>query len=76
MQKDFKSKFIIYNYTDIPDSELLQYILGVVLQGKCSKTSKGKQYCFLTKFKPDVIVVSDMNHNGTDIFRLYREDKE
>lgn len=68
-----KSKFILYNHTDIPDEEFIQYVLGVMFEGKCSETSKGKQYCFVTRFEDNIVVFSDMTDNGTYIFHMYKE---
>lgn len=68
-----KSKFILYNHTDIPDEEFIQYVLGVMFEGKCSETSKGKQYCFVTRFQDNIVVFSDMTDNGTYTFHMYKE---
>lgn len=56
------SKLIIENRTDLKMSEAMIYAREVVLQGKISETSKGKQYCFCTLFEDSKIVVyADLN---------------
>ena len=54
-------KLIIENSTDLPMVELLNYVKEIILQGKVSKTSKGKQYCFMTQFKDGVVIYADKN---------------
>lgn len=76
MKHKYNSKFILYNHTDIPDEEFIQYVLGVMFEGKCSETSKGKQYCFVTKFQNNIVVFSDITKDGTNIFHMYIENKE
>jgi len=54
-------KLIIENRTELPMKEVLSYVKKVVEKGKISKTSKGKQYCFVTVFRDGIIVYADKN---------------
>ena len=54
-------KLIIENQTDLSLLEILGYVGHVVSMGKISETSKGKQYCFLTTYKGDIVVFADKN---------------
>lgn len=68
------SKFIIYNNDDsIGDYEAVSFIRAVISEGKVSKTSKGKQYCFATRFKSDVVVTCNKLREDTFTFRVKRE---
>lgn len=67
------SKLIIHNHTCLTDSEALDYIKEVVECGKVSNTSKGNQYCFVTKFKmKGITVASDRaKDRETYTFHIY-----
>ena len=67
------SKIIIHNHTDLSDNEVLGYIKEVVEAGKISKTSKGEQYCFVTRFKiKGITVASDRaKSRETYTFHIY-----
>lgn len=68
------SKFIIYNNDDsIGDYEAVSFIRAVISEGKVSKTSKGKQYCFATRFKSGVVVTCNKLREDTFTFRVKRE---
>ena len=68
------SKFIIYNNDDsIGDYEAVSFIRAVISEGKVSKTSKGKQYCFATRFKSGVVVTCNKLREDTFTFRVTRE---
>jgi len=54
-------KLIIENHTDKPMALVLYYIGLIMSQGRISKTSKGKQYCFHTSFKNGVEVSAFKN---------------
>jgi len=41
--------------------DILEYAIAVVKRGKISKTSKGKQYCFVTVFNDKIAVCADKN---------------
>ena len=69
---NLKSKIIIHNYTELPDFVVVQYINKVIQNGKISKTSKGKQYCFVTRVLNDYIITSDRNKD-TYTFKIYKE---
>ena len=57
-------KLIIENQTDLKMFDVLPYAGYVVSMGRISKTSKGKQYCFLTRCKDGIIVWADKNKNS------------
>lgn len=68
------SKFIIYNNDDsIGDYEAVSFIRAVISEGKVSETSRGKQYCFVTRFKNGVVVTCDKLREDTFTFRVKRE---
>lgn len=68
------SKFIIYNnYDSIGDYEAVSFIRAVISEGKVSETSRGKQYCFATRFKNGVVVTCDKLREDTFTFRVKRE---
>lgn len=58
-----KDKFIIHNYSDLPDYEVFLYIGAVINKGKISKTSQGEQYCFVTTFKKGITISSGRKNN-------------
>lgn len=58
------NKLIIYNETSLPDHIILHYIQKVVQAGLISETSKGKQYCFVTRINNDYIVTCDKISTG------------
>jgi hypothetical protein len=64
-----KDKIIIHNYTDLPDNEVLLYILPVVEKGKISKRNNLEQYCFVTTFKNGITVCSG-RRNNTYTFKI------
>lgn len=55
------NKIIIENRTKYSMPGILKCIDNVIRMGKISKTGKGEQYCFVTTFKPDIIVYADKN---------------
>ena len=68
------SKFIIYNNDDsIGDYEAVNFIRAVISEGKVSQTSRGKQYCFETRFKSGVVVTCNKLREDTFTFRVERE---
>ena len=68
------SKFIIYNNDDsIGDYEAVSFIRAVIRGGKVSETSRGKQYCFATRFKSGVVVTCNKLRENTFTFRVKRE---
>ncbi len=54
-------KLIIENRTKIPWYQVIDYVSIIIGAGKTSKTSKGKQYCFATRFEDGVVVYADKN---------------
>ena len=68
------SKFIIYNNDEsIGDYEAVSFIRAVISEGKVSETSRGKQYCFATRFKSGVVVTCNKLREDTFTFRVKRE---
>ena len=65
------SKIIIHNHTTLTDSEALSYIKEVIDCGKCSNTSKGDQYCFVTKFKVKGITVASDRAKGRETYTFH-----
>lgn len=57
-------KLIIENRSKLPMADATEYATEVILQGKISKTSKGEQYCFVTKFAGGITVYADKNKNS------------
>ena len=68
------NKIIIENRTNKPMEEILPYVIDVIKKGRISKTAKGKQYCFGTRWKDGVIIYSDLNKQS-DRF-IATQDKE
>lgn len=66
-------KLIIHNYTDLNDAEVLLFIINVINEGLVSETSKGKQYCFVTKFKNNYVVTCDKIKTGYS-FKVVKEN--
>lgn len=66
-------KLIIHNYTDLNDAEVLLFIINVINEGLVSETSKGKQYCFVTKFKNNCVVICDKIKTGYS-FKVVKEN--
>ena len=64
-------KLIIQNDSDLPDSEVLQYVACVVRAGRVS--NNGKQYCYASRW-PDGIVVCTSKNEKSDRLVVYRED--
>ena len=63
-------KIIIENRTDKSMIEVLGYVAGVISQGRIS--NDGKQYCYATRFKEGIMVVTDLNKRS-DRFVVYQE---
>ena len=64
-------KIIIHNYTDLSDYDVLLHVVGVVKEGKVSKTSQGEQYCFVVDFKQCYICSSRKGNTYT--FRVMKK---
>ena len=64
------NKIIIENQTDKPMIEVLGYVAGVISQGRIS--NGGKQYCYATRFRENIMVVTDLNKRS-DRFVIYKE---
>jgi len=54
-------KLIIENRTELRILDLMSHIAAVLNQGRISKTAKGKQYCFVTRFTNDIVIYADKN---------------
>lgn len=65
------SKIIIHNRANLSDLEALLIVQEVVKTGKCSKSSKGPQYCFFTTFNNDKIKVSSDKIKDKDTYTFY-----
>ena len=70
-----KEKIIIENRTKMPMKEIIKYVKTVIEGGKISKTAKGEQYCFASRFSDSIVVVTDKN-KSSDRFIVYMEGKE
>jgi len=57
-------KLIIDNRTELSMEDIISCVLKVISSGKISKTSKGEQYCFLTKFSNGIQISADKNKNS------------
>lgn len=74
MNKELKSKFIIRNYTDLSDLEVLERIRSVMYDGRMSDYGKqGLGYCFATRFRDGLMVVCD-RFNKRDTFYVYYKE--
>lgn len=63
---------IIINYDDdIPDLNAIHYVNCVMSMGRCSGTNE-ENYCFVSKFKDDTIVIADRTKTGTDVFKVFK----
>ena len=64
------NKIIIKNETSLSDAAILSHVIDVIEEGRVSKTSKGKQYCFVTAFGGGPTIYADRTESGTDIFTI------
>lgn len=64
------SKIIIKNETKhLTDLDAVQYVLLVMQEGKISGSEAKKQYCYVTSWKSqDVLVYAYLTKQGTDCF--------
>ena len=69
-------KLIIENRTKLPMKEVLSYVKRVVEKGKISKTSKGKQYCFVTIFYNGITVYADKNKKSDRLIVIEEKNHE
>lgn len=65
------NKLIINIDDDIEPDEACYKVAMVIQGGLVSKTSKGKQYCFGTRFKDGVMVAATKIKTGHS-FRVYK----
>ena len=63
-------KIIIENQTDLPMIRAISYVAAVIREGRIS--NDGKQYCYATRFKGNIIVSTDLNKRS-DRFVVYQE---
>lgn len=69
-----ESKIIIHNYNkELSDIEALAKVYKVMEEGLVSETSKGKQYCFITKFNDGNVVGCDKTKTGYS-FKIIKEN--
>jgi hypothetical protein len=62
-------KIIIKNDTKLSAYDVLRRLEIVIRGGLISKTSRGKQYCFVTTFY-DCVVYADKLKSDTHVFRV------
>ncbi len=65
------SKLIIHNRTRLTDLEALTLVTEVVKEGKCSKSSKGEQYCWFVTFRNSKIQVATTRAKGRETYTFY-----
>ena len=63
-------KIIIENRTDKHMNEVLGYVAAVIQGGRIS--NNGKQYCYATRFKENIMVYTDLNKKS-DRFVIWQE---
>lgn len=69
------NKLIIHNNSILTDAEALYKVFQVIGEGLVSETSKGKQYCFATRFKDGYVVTCDKTNTGYR-FRVGKENDQ
>lgn len=65
------AKIIIDNQSSISDSLALVYVTKVINMGKVSNSHKGKQYCFVTVWDDDNIVIYADKNKKSDKFTIF-----
>ena len=66
-------KIIIENRTDKHMNEVLGYVAAVIQGGRIS--NDGKQYCYATRFKENIMVYTDLNKKS-DRFIIWQEPEK
>ena len=66
-------KIIIENRTDKHMNEVLGYVAAVIQGGRIS--NNGKQYCYATRFKENIMVYTDLNKKS-DRFIIWQEPEK
>ena len=66
-------KIIIENRTDKHMNEVLGYVAAVIQGGRIS--NNGKQYCYATRFKENIMVYTDLNKKS-DRFVIWQEPEK
>ena len=66
-------KIIIENRTDKSMTEILGYVAAVIQGGRIS--NDGKQYCYATRFKENIMVYTDLNKKS-DRFVIWQEPEK
>ena len=66
-------KIIIENRTDKHMNEVLGYVAAVIQGGRIS--NDGKQYCYATRFKENIMVYTDLNEKS-DRFVIWQEPEK
>ena len=67
-------KIIINKNSMLSDAEAIHKVYQVIAQGLVSETSKGKQYCFATRFKDGYVVTCNKIKTGYN-FKVGKEKK-
>ena len=62
-------KIIIDNLSDLPDHEVIKYIVSVMKEGRIS--NNGKQYCYHSSFANGIQVFTTLNKQS-DKFTVYQ----
>ena len=70
-----ESKIIIHNYnkSELSDAQALMRVYKVIAEGLVSETTKGKQYCFVTRFNDNNTVICDKTKTGYS-FKIIKEN--
>jgi hypothetical protein len=66
------NKIIINKDSITTDAEAMYKVYQVIAEGLVSETSKGKQYCFATRFNDGYVVTCDKTKTGYS-FRVGKE---
>lgn len=68
------NKIIINKSSLLTDAEALYKVFQVIVEGLVSETSKGKQYCFATRFKDGYVVTCNKTKTGYS-FKVGKEER-
>lgn len=64
-----RRRIVIKPGEGVDDATAIRRVQQVVSEGKISKTSKGEQYCFVSRFADGMLVYADMT-DASHIFRV------
>ena len=68
------NKILIRTF-DVTDAEAIDKVKDVISEGRISEYKSGKGYCAVTKYSDGIIVDCDKTKTGTDVFRVFRQQK-